>query len=187
MFEVLDEDKEIYEGYYSKHDEHGDLSSQHITGVLLNDSGGILKEVPKTKDTQEGIDLFCQLHSVDRSKVNILSTEDVKAEITQDNEQDFSFDDDEFEQSQEEALRIAKDSRIRQLGLYMDAYERKVTLNFDVPKQVIDLIQQKSTKDTSGYNIMLRSFKGNKLYTTDKYLTIGDIQYLQQVYLQILA
>lgn len=194
VWDTLGEDSEIYKRILSEDKDTESilkkLNENHIDSILYDDEGNMLTEVPKCDDTQVAITWFCKLHSVDRSKINVLNIEESSGEnlnTASAKNYDYTFDDDEYEDNTKEELEMAKAARIKQLGMYLDYDENTVTLNYDVPQNVILFIQGKCTDKKTGYRIQFRSFVQNKLFVTDKYLPSDEVSIVQEMYIKILS
>lgn len=194
VWDTLGEDSEIYKRILSEDKDTESilkkLNENHIDNILYDDEGNMLTEVPKCDDTQVAITWFCKLHSVDRSKINVLNIEESSGEnlnTASTKNYDYTFDDDEYEDNTKEELEMAKAARIKQLGLYLDYDENTITLNYDVPQNVIMFIQGKCTDKQTGYRIQFRSFVQNKLFVTDKYLPSDEVSIVQEMYIKILS
>lgn len=194
VWDTLKEDSEIYKDILSKDLDNfallEELNKNHISGVLYDESGNKITEVPKCEDTQEAITWFCKLHDVDRTKINVLNIEESSGDSLNTASQvdyNYSFDDDEYEDNTKEELELAKAARVRQLGMYIDYDESTVTMNYDVPQSVILFIQNRCTDKQIGYKIQFRSFVKNKLFITDKYLPSDEVHVVQEMYIKILS
>lgn len=194
VWDTLKEDSEIYKDILSKDLDNSalleELNKNHISGVLYDESGNKITEVPKCDDTQEAITWFCKLHNVDRTKINVLNIEESSGDSLNTASQvdyNYSFDDDEYEDNTKEELELAKAARVRQLGMYIDYDESTVTMNYDVPQSVILFIQNRCTDKPIGYKIQFRSFVKNKLFITDKYLPSDEVHVVQEMYIKILS
>ena len=193
VWDTLGEDSEIYKRILSEDKDTESilkkLNENHIDSILYDDEGNMLTEVPKCDDTQVAITWFCKLHSVDRSKINVLNIEESSGDNLNTSSQqsyNYTFDDDEYEDNTKEELEMAKAARIKQLGLYLDYDENTITLNYDVPQNAILFIQGKCTDKQTGYRIQFRSFVQNKLFVTDKYLPSDEVSIVQEMYIKIL-
>ena len=193
VWDVIGEDTKLYNDIMAKDisddDKLKELNDNHIESFYMLDDASISKEVPKAGDTQEAITVFCKLHNIDRGKIdvkNIEETSNVEVSASASREFDFDFDDDEYNRNLEEEKELAKISRIKQLGLYLDNDKNEITFNFDVPQSIIKFIQGQSTSQKIGYKIQFRSFVQNKIYVTDKYLPAENVSVVQGMFIELL-
>jgi DNA polymerase-1 len=167
----------------------------HIQGLYKNEDGTFPEDFKfkPAKTTQEAITQYCMLHGVDRSKVNVLDIEEYKgsgnvADATS-IISDYS-DEDDSEATSEEKLQRIKDTRIDTLGLYMDTSKMEITL-MALPSNYMTFIQQRVNREEKGYRVwfkdslgILNAEKKGALYLTQSWLDSGEIQTIQQLYLQ---
>lgn len=154
----------------------------HIQKLVRNDSGVVLTELSSVKDTQELIDLFCKLHDVDRSLVNILNIEE-HVETNANNLGDISsfFEDDEEDEG---AKQRNIDLRIDTFGMYLDTDAREIRL-LKIPNPVyMNFIKQYTNQEARGYRILFKDNENQKYWTTQSYLESDKINVIQQMYLQ---
>lgn len=165
-------------------------SVYHIQGTIIDAEGNTITDVPKTSDTQEAIDYFCMLHNVDRSKVNVLSIEEVDLS-SQGGSIDMSDSSSDYEDD-EEALRKQREQlindRIQTLGMYVD-YDNHIITGLVMPSQWMGILKQHVVpKGTSDLNceLMLIDFANQKKYTTIFEVPTKEISAIQNIYLMYL-
>ena len=165
-------------------------SVYHIQGTITDAEGNTITDVPKTSDTQEAIDYFCMLHNVDRSKVNVLSIEEVDLS-SQGGSIDMSDSSSDYEDD-EEALRKQREQlindRIQTLGMYVD-YDNHIITGLVMPSQWMGILKQHVVpKGTSDLNceLMLIDFANQKKYTTIFEVPTKEISAIQNIYLMYL-
>lgn len=165
-------------------------SAYHIQGTITDAEGNTITDVPKTSDTQEAIDYFCMLHNVDRSKVNVLSIEEVDLS-SQGGSIDMSDSSSDYEDD-EEALRKQREQlindRIQTLGMYVD-YDNHIITGLVMPSQWMGILKQHVVpKGTSDLNceLMLIDFANQKKYTTIFEVPTKEISAIQNIYLMYL-
>lgn len=159
----------------------------HIQNVLRDDEGKVICEFKATKETQPALDLFCKLHVVDRSMVNLLNIEEAGEPSG------LPDSDDDVEEGGESYVGGAerlKDVRIDTLGMYLDPANKEVTFLY-VPEPWIGFIQGKSNHEGKGYLIYFKDSLGiiNKdavggVYKTKAYITSENVNSVQEMYLQ---
>lgn len=166
-------------------------SVYHIQGTITDAEGNTITDVPKTSDTQEAIDYFCMLHNVDRSKVNVLSIEEVDLS-SQGGSIDMSDSSSDYEEDDEEALRKQREQlindRIQTLGMYVD-YDNHIITGLVMPSQWMGILKQHVVpKGTSDLNceLMLIDFANQKKYTTIFEVPTKEISAIQNIYLMYL-
>lgn len=165
-------------------------SVYHIQGTITDAEGNTITDVPKTSDTQEAIDCFCMLHNVDRSKINVLSIEEVDLS-SQGGSIDMSDSSSDYEDD-EEALRKQREQlindRIQTLGMYVD-YDNRTITGLVMPSQWMGILKQHVVpKGTSDLNceLMLIDFANQKKYTTVFEVPTKEISAIQNIYLMYL-
>lgn len=165
-------------------------SVYHIQGTITDAEDNIITDVPKTSDTQKAIDYFCMLHNVDRSKVNVLSIEEVNTS-SGGGSIDISDSDTDYEDD-EEALRKQKEAlindRIQTLGMYVD-YDNHIITCLLMPGAWMNLLKQHLVpKGTNELNceLMLIDFNKKQKYTTTFEVPTKEISAIQNMYLMYL-
>lgn len=155
----------------------------HIQGLYKDEDGLYSFSIPATKDTQKAIDLFCILHDVDRSLVNIENIPDVNDTANNDTATEIYLDDDEDSETDSEEEKKRKiDTRVSTLGMYLDTDEKQIILK-TVPTQYMTFIKNHSNADGSGYNVIFKDFENKKTYLTKAYVKSEDVPVIQSMYL----
>lgn len=153
----------------------------HIQGLYKDENGDYSLKIPTTKDTQKAIDLFCMLHDVDRSKVDILNIPDVTTS-TESNPTEIYLDDEDDELDSEESKQHKIDVRVSTLGMYLDTDRKEVVLKV-VPNNYMAFIKEHSNQNGVGYNIVFKDYDNQKTYITKAYIKSEDIPLIQNMYL----
>ena len=167
-------------------DEHA-----HIQGLYKDPEGNYVDSFTPAKDTQGILDQYCMLHNVDRTKVDLKNIEDVdvsgNAGMSDADSILLDYDDDSEDADK---LQRIKDTRIDTLGLYLDTDKMEVTL-LALPQNYMSFIQQRTNKDGNGYHIVFKDSFGylnkdsiGQLYSTNAYLSSGELNTIQNLYLQ---
>lgn len=135
----------------------------------------------KLKGTQDAIYMFCKLHDVDRSCVNILDIPEVSDNSHENLSTEIYLDDDE-EDENEAVLQEKINLRVETLGLYLDVDKKQIILKI-VPPEYMGYIKKNSSKEKKGYNIIFKDFDNKKTYMTDSYIKSEDVPVIQNMYL----
>lgn len=135
-------------------------------------------------DTQDAIDAFCMFHSIDRSKVNILSIPDVDVSSTSNGGTlDSSYFDDD-EEDTASMLEVAINNRINTLGMYLDV-DNKTLKALLVPDNYMQFIKSHTTKEGSGgYRLYFRDMANQTDYITPCEIMPKDVNIIQTMYIQ---
>lgn len=205
MFDVLAEDKSIYEksiekllndnadivsqvgeqDYLKAHKDEllDDLGKAHITGLYMN-GDYICTSFDKTKDTQQAITDFCMLHSINRSRINLLNIPDASTTGGDDANAEIEFDgyDTDDGESVFDKQRIM-DTRVDTLGLYLDIPEKMIVLKM-LPAQYMTFIKSKAHKGEGDYKIRFKDCETKRWFDTDFYIMSEDINTIQQLYIR---
>ena len=205
LFDIIKEDSEVYEqalSNYMKDDylevakmgeqayieSHKDSIIEyldkhyHIQGLYKDKDGLYSSNIPKTKETQEAIDLFCMLHDADRSVIDIQDIQDVSSVSCDDNPSEIYLDA-EDDEDDAEAKQRRIDSRVNTLGMYLDTDDKQIILKI-VPPQFMNFIKDHSNQDGVGYNVVFKDYEKKKTYLTKAYIKSDDITVIQSMYLQ---
>lgn len=205
LFDIIKEDSEVYEqaiSDYMKDDylevakmgeqayieAHKDSiieyldKNYHIQGLYKDKDGLYSYNIPKTKETQEAIDLFCMLHDADRSAIDIQDIQDVSSVSCDDNPSEIYLDAEDNEDDAEAKQRRI-DSRVNTLGMYLDTDDKQIILKI-VPTQFMNFIKDHSNQDGVGYNVVFKDYENKKTYLTKAYIKSDDITVIQSMYLQ---
>lgn len=168
------------------------LDKNYHIQTLYKVDGIVLESFEPVSDTQKALDIFCAIHGVDRDLVNILSIEE-KHSSSPMVAGAVGFDDDENQLSSEERLIAMRDSRIDNLGMYLDIENKIIYCQLIDDQSYMSFIKGKSNMDGIGYNIYFRDTNGlnnpNKkgaIYSTKAYIRSEDTGIIQKVYLQYL-
>lgn len=135
-------------------------------------------------DTQDAIDAFCMFHSIDRSKVDILSIPDVDVSSSSNGGTlDSSYFDDD-EEDTASMLEVAINNRINTLGMYLDV-DNKTLKALLVPDNYMQFIKSHTTKEGSGgYRLYFRDMANQTDYITPCEIMPKDINIIQTMYIQ---
>ena len=153
----------------------------HIQGLYKDENGLYSLDIPKTKETQEAIDLFCMLHDTDRSLVDIQDIPDISASSNESSPSEIYLDyEDEDDDAEAKQKRI--DSRVFNLGLNLDTDNKEVMLRL-IPNPYMSYIKERTNKDGVGYNVILKDYENKMTYNTVSYIKSEDVQFIQEVYL----
>ena len=153
-------------------------SKYHIQNLYKGESDNYKLEFAPCKTTQEAITQFCELHNVDRSKVNLLDIPEVEAKMETESTEIFTDEEDTTAKLQEMI-----DTRIDTYGLYLDVEKKQVTFLLIEP-QYMEFIKQRMNHDGNGYAIILKDNVNKKLYTTTSYITSENIRLIQDMYIK---
>lgn len=203
MFDVLSDDKSDYERVINDYEasnfnevnalgeeeflemnEGGllaELEKYHIKGLYRKD-GKIQTTFEKTKDTQQAIDDFCQLHALDRSKINLENIPDAGSVMQTEGSDNVNYDDAYDEESVFDKQR-AIDTRIDTFGLYLDVDEKEVLLRV-VPNNYMQFIRQHANTEGKGYKIKFKDCEKKLWLETKCYLESEDINIIQEMYIK---
>lgn len=180
ILDILKEDKELYDNYMKDHDtiEEEDIEVLHIQKPYTID-GVVQKELPKTDETQEALNIFCIIHDADRSKVNILNIAEVE-NSSQLSDDSYDFD----EENTEEMLQLAIDNRIETLGMYVDLEKKEVHCKL-VPENYMQFIKQRVVPEGSNeYKLFFKDTEKKVIYTTTCELPSAELGVIQSMYIQ---
>lgn len=203
LIDLVKEDSEIYSEVVSSW-EQDDFQEVHEVGeasYLSTYYNGIVKNLeeryisdlycvdgvyqpisPISSDTQEAIDIFCKLHKIDRSLINIESIEEQETSglLVDDSDYDYGFDE---ELDTEEKIQRMIDSRVDTLGMYLDT-DNKMVICLLCDAQYMNFIQSHVNRDGDGYKIRFKDNQKNMLYDTQAWLSSENIPIIQQMYIQ---
>lgn len=159
-----------------------DLKKHYIEHLYSKD-GVFLSEAPTSGDTQEAIDIFCKLHGVDRSKININSIEEQETGSILLEEDNYSFGFDEEELDSAEKIQRMIDSRVDTLGMYLDTDNKRIICLLCEPKYM-EFIKARVNRDGNGYRVRFKDNDNNMLYDTEAWIKSEDVPIIQQMYIQ---
>lgn len=158
------------------------LRAEHIDGVLYAENGELITQLPKLKETQAAIDLYCRLHSVDRSLIDVknLAEGTVNADAPAGLSDVAGFSGGEDDETDMQALA---DSRVEAFGMFLDTDESRVILKM-LPPQYMEFIRQRCNKEKNGYRIRFKDTANRMFYDTECYLPSEEVPTIQSMYIQ---
>ena len=158
------------------------LRAEHIDGVLYAENGELITQLSKLKETQAAIDLYCRLHSVDRSLIDVKSLAEgtVNADAPAGLSDVAGFSDGEDDGTDMQALA---DSRVEAFGMFLDTDESRVILKM-LPPQYMEFIRQRCNKEQNGYRIRFKDTANRMFYDTECYLPSEEVPTIQSMYIQ---
>ena len=203
LIDLVKEDSEIYSEVVSswEQDDFQEVHEVGETSYLNTYYNGIVKNLeekyisdlysvdgvyqpmsPISSDTQEAIDIFCKLHKIDRSLINIESIEEQETSglLVDDSDYDYGFDE---ELDTEEKIQRMIDSRVDTLGMYLDT-DNKMVICLLCDAQYMNFIQSHVNRNGDGYKIRFKDNHKNMLYDTQAWLSSENIPIIQQMYIQ---
>ena len=141
-----------------------------------------------SKETQRCIDLFCILHSTDRSKVDLKNIEEVDASNMSVGNMDFSdgrffYEDEEMSEEYKESIKKAK---INILGMYFDPEDKTVTMMKNIDAKYLNYIQSLINHDGKGYKVIFRDILTGDEIITKAYLPSENVNMVQELYIHLL-
>lgn len=171
-----DRTEEIISGINEK------LRAEHIDGVLYAENGELITHLSKLKETQAAIDLYCRLHSVDRSLIDVKSLAEgtVNADAPAGLSDVTGFSGGEDDGTDMQALA---DSRVEAFGMFLDTDESRVILKM-LPPQYMAFIRQRCNKEQNGYRIRFKDTANRMFYDTECYLPSEEVPTIQSMYIQ---
>ena len=213
LFEIYGDDASIYNKIYNECNGDADamlikLRENHIDKVVYNEDDSVASVLPysevvggkdgsKTKiaiikgtTSNQLIDIFCDIHSFDRTCVNVLEIDTTVESSTLDTAADNTSAVDEVFDDTLISAKAQADARIVSLGMYCDIEEKTITLrmlNAEFMAFIRARAVSKEVADTSGslaYNIKLKDINSGTLYDTELYLLSSDIGTVQDLYIQ---
>lgn len=158
------------------------LRAEHIDGVLYAENGELITQLSKLKETQAAIDLYCRLHSVDRSLIDVknLAEGTVSADAPAGLSDVAGFSGGEDDETDMQALA---DSRVEAFGMFLDTDESRVILKM-LPPQYMEFIRQRCNKEQNGYRIRFKDTANRMFYDTECYLPSEEVPTIQSMYIQ---
>lgn len=158
------------------------LRVEHIDGVLYAENGELITQLSKLKETQAAIDLYCRLHSVDRSLIDVKSLAEgtVNADAPAGLSDVAGFSGGEDDGTDMQALA---DSRVEAFGMFLDTDESRVILKM-LPPQYMEFIRQRCNKEKNGYRIRFKDTANRMFYDTECYLPSEEVPTIQSMYIQ---
>ena len=163
---------------------HGDFARMPFESArfTIEEKDDKVKISYKGSETQGALDLFCMLHDIDRSKVNLLDIAEYDASASNNMATGTLLleDDEELDERGKERLI---DSRIETLGMYLDVDNGMILLQF-VPEPYLGLIRSSCNAEGRGYKVRFHDLKAQKKYDCQAWISSDKVNYIQQVYLQ---
>lgn len=158
------------------------LRAEHIDSVLYAENGELITQLSKLKETQAAIDLYCRLHSVDRSLIDVKSLAEgtVNADAPAGLSDVAGFSGGEEDGTDMQALA---DSRVEAFGMFLDTDESRVILKM-LPPQYMEFIRQRCNKEQNGYRIRFKDTANRMFYDTECYLPSEEVPTIQSMYIQ---
>lgn len=158
------------------------LRAEHIDGVLYAENGELITQLSKLKETQAAIDLYCRLHSVDRSLIDVknLAEGTVNADAPAGLSDVAGFSGGEDDETDMQALA---DSRVEAFGMFLDTDESRVILKM-LPPQYMEFIRQRCNKEQNGYRVRFKDTANRMFYDTECYLPSEEVPTIQSMYIQ---
>jgi DNA polymerase-1 len=167
------------------------IKSLHIEGIpdTISDirvEGKKIHGNLVSSDLQDNLDLFCVLHGVDRSKVNLINTEktekkmDIQGSVSELRGFDFDIEDAE---TAEEKARI-KASRIEQYGLHADFVAGEVTVMLVNNQSMMNVVKGYCHSEKRDLRLYLKDVHADQLYQTDFYISPRDVNKVQEMYFE---
>lgn len=186
IYGVLSEDREHYSEVLS---DESLRVEYNIVGTIKDEDGHVVDTVPKPSDTQQAIDLFCMLHNVDRSKINVLNIKDVEVSGGgMSGDVDYGEDDLDEETDLAVKKQQAIDTRIKTLGLYTDVENKTITCLL-APSVIMELVKartQPKGTSPSAYQLRFVDFNKHLVYETEREISTQEVTAIQNIYIQYL-
>ncbi len=151
------------------------------SGVLTKEDGSYIMELSAPSETQAAIDLFCRLHNLDRSKIDILNIPDVtvKEKINTDI---VSEDYNSYEPTLEDREKTIK-SCLMNLGTFLDTDDNIFYVNF-AGGVLLNSIKSYCRED-KGYTLILRDFNKDITYKTKYFIDSEGVKAINDMYIQL--
>jgi DNA polymerase-1 len=153
----------------------------HIQSLYKDEQGNYIDDFEPSKETQIAIDQYCMLHATDRSKIDLKDIAEVTSSDSNLASPEFFMGEDDEED--ENKLQKIIDTKIDNLGMYVDIKNKKVILKM-LPANYMAVIQSKVNREGKGYNIVFKDCDTKMMYNTPAYLVSEDISFIQQLYIQ---
>lgn len=160
----------------------------HIQNVLFDKDGNVVLEFKGSKETQECIDLFCRLHNVERTKINILNIAEVQAK-EQTSEDSLILTVEEDDQSDYERKILGIQHQVNLVGLSLDVDDGKIYIKH-VPQPAWGIIssyaKNKPSETEKAYKvIVVQPELDFKMTEVNAWINSTDITNLSQLYLTL--
>jgi hypothetical protein len=173
---------EKYKGNYEM------LKTEYVTGTDID-----FENLSVPDDLQEAITLYCKLHNVDRTGIDILSPDAQPTTVSEEITNAYADYDDFYNENveSEEELARLRDFKVQKFGIYADIENKKVYLlmpNRQVTEGInlMNMIKGQSNSE-KGYKITFIDYEANKHCPTAAYLTSQAISSVQQYYIAYLG
>ncbi len=159
-------------------------------GMILSNICNLYGLNPKDKvhDIQKLLDMYCNLHSIDRSTVNVLSPqEESNSEVNTTNSGITAtyLEEDNGGDSVENLNRIIN-SRLSLMGVSIDADTESIYLKL-LPSQFLPLVRNLTVESgKGGYRLIFRDIDNRQDYLTDRYILAKDITAIQTLYTEVM-
>ena len=178
--EDISKNKQKIEEYLDK--------TYHIQNVLFDKDGNVVLEFKGSKETQECIDLFCRLHNVERTKINILNIAEVQAK-EQTSEDSLILTVEEDDQSDYERKILGIQHQVNLVGLSLDVDDGKIYIKH-VPQPAWGIIssyaKNKPSETEKAYKvIVVQPELDFKMTEVNAWINSTDITNLSQLYLTL--
>lgn len=174
---------EKYKGNYEM------LKTEYVTGTDID-----FENLSVPDDLQEAITLYCKLHNVDRTGIDILSPDAQPTTVSEEITSAYADYDDFYNENveSEEELARLRDFKVQKFGIYTDIENKQVYLlmpNVNEPrgKDLLSLIKGQTNNEGKGYKIIFIDYQNNMHRPTPSYLTSQAISSVQKYYISYLG
>lgn len=174
---------EKYKGNYEM------LKTEYVTGTDID-----FENLSVPDDLQEAITLYCKLHNVDRTGIDILSPDAQPTTVSEEITSAYADYDDFYNENveSEEELARLRDFKVQKFGIYTDIDNKQVYLlmpNVNEPrgKGLLSLIKGQTNNEGKGYKIIFIDYQNNMHRPTPSYLTSQAISSVQKYYISYLG
>lgn len=184
LFSCLKEDIKICEKYK---DNYEMLKNEHVTGTDLD-----FDNLSVPDDLQDAISLFCKLHNIQNTGIDILSPDAQAASVSEEITNAYEDYEDFYQENveSEEELQRLRDFKVQKFGVYVDIDNKKAYLL--MPAQdtrytnMMNMIKAQ-TNSSQGYQIIFIDYENNKQCPTSAYLTSQAVSLVQKYYIAYLG
>lgn len=174
---------EKYKGNYEM------LKTEYVTGTDID-----FENLSVPDDLQEAITLYCKLHNVDRTGIDILSPDAQPTTVSEEITSAYADYDDFYNENveSEEELARLRDFKVQKFGIYTDIDNKQVYLlmpnvNETRGKDLLSLIKGQTNNEGKGYKIIFIDYQNNMHRPTPSYLTSQAISSVQKYYISYLG
>ena len=166
----------------------GNSNLIYKTVSVYDKDGNVVLEFKGSKETQECIDLFCRLHNVERTKINILNIAEVQAK-EQTSEDSLILTVEEDDQSDYERKILGIQHQVNLVGLSLDVDDGKIYIKH-VPQPAWGIIssyaKNKPSETEKAYKvIVVQPELDFKMTEVNAWINSTDITNLSQLYLTL--